>query len=259
MAAHLQITATVTSSIRDVHLRLTLTVSAIWCPARWLFFHCCSRAESNTSQWQTFKWSKISMLSNAQVAKKLVDEDATKIYPWHVGVGPWRSTESRGRLWRKKDWGWSPWASLSNMLVPRHGHCLRAKLNLNETPPTKGERCWRCSMAEPAAEGGGEVWQPNERMPCQKGAMIPHNKAWRLPCCQMLRAMRARWSHVERKVLCFREQTSSICWATGYISVLVCGFSWNSSCVVNKLPVSRSLPPSRRPTSLSRTSFTDTL
>lgn len=71
-------------------------------------------------------------------------------------------------------------------LVPRDGHCLRAKLNLNETK--KRGWCRGCSMAEPTTEGGGGVyWQPsNERMPCQKGGMIPHNKVWwHTACCQM--------------------------------------------------------------------------
>lgn len=38
--------------------------------------------------------------------------------------------------------------------VPRHRHCLRAKLNLNETKKRKRGRCRGCSMAEPTTERG---------------------------------------------------------------------------------------------------------
>lgn len=98
-----------------------------------------------------------------------------KKYPLQVAVGPWWSPEYGGRLWGKRLRLVFLCSSLQ-YLVPRNGHCLRAKLNLNET---KRGWCRGCSMAETTTEGGGECWQPsNERVPCQKGGMIPHNKVW---------------------------------------------------------------------------------
>lgn len=141
-----------------------------------------------------------------------------------------------GRLWGKRLRLVLLCGSLQ-YLVPRNGHCLRAKLNLNET---KRGWCRGCSMAEPTTEGGGECWQPsNERMPCQKGGMIPNNKVWwrsLLPDAQCAVAVLcelgvhtsrersivpyADFVHMLNKWLCF-------VWAWG--------FSWISSSVM--LPV----------------------
>lgn len=89
-------------------------------------------------------------------------------------------------------------------LVPRSGHCLCAKLNLNETK--KGVMSWM-QHGRTHHWGGRRVQQPsNKRMPCQNGAMIPHNKVWwhsSLPDAQCgVCAMWARCSHVYRKVHC---------------------------------------------------------
>lgn len=123
--------------------------------------------------------------------------------------------------------------------MPRKGHCLRAKLNLNET---KRGWCRGCSMAEPTTEGGGEYWQPsNERMPCQKGGMIPHNKVWwhsLLP--DALCSVRAVWatcSHIYRKVHC---SISRLCPYVGQVvmfwmslrfqlNLIIC----DASCLIN--------------------------
>lgn len=54
---------------------------------------------------------------------------------------------------REKTYAVAVFAPFQN--VPRNGHCLRAKLNLNETKKKrKRGRCRGCSMAEPTTERG---------------------------------------------------------------------------------------------------------
>lgn len=62
---------------------------------------------------------------------------------------------------------WAEVASLMQLLVPRNGHCLCAKLNLNETK--KGVMLDAVWQKANDGGGGGEYWQRgNELMPCQR-------------------------------------------------------------------------------------------
>lgn len=129
-------------------------------------------------------------------------------------IGGIRGDECEG-----KDWGWFSCAALSNIWCQEMGIvCVPSWISMRQ----KRGWCRGCSMAEPTTEGGGEYWQPsNERMPCQKGAMIPHSKVWwhsLLPDAQCtVCATWARCSHVERKGPLFYKQTLSICGTSGYV------------------------------------------
>lgn len=64
--------------------------------------------------------------------------------------------------------------------VPRNGHCLRAKLNLNETKKKKEKEKGGADVAvaawqNPPLRGGGVRWQRrSERAPCQREGMRYH-------------------------------------------------------------------------------------
>lgn len=57
-------------------------------------------------------------------------------------------------------------------VVPRKGHCLRAKLSLNETKKGVGDDVAVAAWQNPQPKGGGEHWQQrNKRVPCQREGM----------------------------------------------------------------------------------------
>lgn len=140
----------------------------------------------------------------------------------------------RGDDCEGKDWGWFSYAALSKIWCQEMGIvCVPSWISMRQK---KRGWCCGCSMAEPTTEGGGEYWQPsNERMPCQKGSMIPNNKIWwhsLLPDARCsVRAMWARCSHIERKVHC---SISRLCPYVGQVvmfcvNLIIC----DVSCLIN--------------------------
>lgn len=108
---------------------------------------------------------------------------------------------------------WAEVASLMQLLVPRNGHCLCAKLNLNETK--KGvmlDAVW-----QKANGGRGEESIGSAAMSwchVRDKAMIAHSKVWRL------QPDARRWLFPRlKKGSLSREQTWAICRSSGQVFV----------------------------------------
>lgn len=150
-----------------------------------LVIHCCFKIEDAHSSSppltivNTHLITEIHVVECPDTKQFSISRRRHKKYPSQVGVGPCGSAEHEGRLWGKR-LRLDLLCSSLQYLVPRNGHCLRAKLNLNEA---KRGWCRGCGVAVPTTDrgvGGVESIGSQAIRGChvRKGCMWQDNKVW---------------------------------------------------------------------------------